>query len=166
MTPSSLPGSGATERYPSYGPSWQDYVFLHRGYGGCQMFPPQQLTRHGRSSSGTHRVPPAPPGNYPVIRLTSSPSTLPVHHPSASGRLPISLPTKRSQLVVEPQRTIAAWISNWPPLPAICSDIGNADYGSDDSSDLGCAEGTAPMSLKQTAFPLKQFCKKDWAAQL
>jgi len=46
------------------------------------------------------------------------------------------------------------------PLPAISYDEFDADYESDDSSDLGGAEGKAPTSLKQTEFSLKQFAKK------
>ena len=75
MTPSSLPGSGATQGYPSCGPSWQAYDFHQGKYGGPQMFPPQQFTGHGPSSPGAPRVPPALPGNNPGIRPTSSAST-------------------------------------------------------------------------------------------
>jgi len=47
-----------------------------------------------------------------------------------------------------------------PPLPEICYDEFDADAESDDSSDLGGAEGKAPISLKQTEFSLKQFAKR------
>ena len=47
-----------------------------------------------------------------------------------------------------------------PPLPGISYDEFNADAESDDSSDLGGAEGKAPISLKQTQFSLKQFAKR------
>jgi hypothetical protein len=47
-----------------------------------------------------------------------------------------------------------------PPLPEISYDEFDADYESDDSSDLGGAEGKAPISLKQTEFSLKQFAKR------
>jgi hypothetical protein len=46
-----------------------------------------------------------------------------------------------------------------PPLPEISYDEFDAEYESDDSSDLGGAEGKAPISLKQTEFSLKQFAK-------
>jgi hypothetical protein len=45
-------------------------------------------------------------------------------------------------------------------LPEISYDEFDADYESDDSSDLGGAEGKAPTSLKQTEFSLKQFAKR------
>jgi len=45
-------------------------------------------------------------------------------------------------------------------LPDISYDEFDADYESDDSSDLGGAEGKAPTSLKQTEFSLKQFAKR------
>jgi len=47
-----------------------------------------------------------------------------------------------------------------PPLPEISYDQYDGDYESDDSSDLGGAEGKAPISLKQTKFSLKQFAKR------
>jgi hypothetical protein len=36
----------------------------------------------------------------------------------------------------------------------------DAEYGSDDLSDMGRAEGKAPIRLKQTEFFLKQFAKR------
>jgi hypothetical protein len=45
-------------------------------------------------------------------------------------------------------------------LPDISYDQYDADYESDDLSDLGGAEGKAPISLKQTEFSLKQFAKR------
>jgi hypothetical protein len=47
-----------------------------------------------------------------------------------------------------------------PPLPEISYDELDADYKSDDSSDLGGAEGKVPISLKQTKFSLKQLANK------
>jgi hypothetical protein len=61
---------------------------------------------------------------------------------------------------VEPRRTDIAGIADLPPLPEISYDQYDADYESDDSSDLGGAEGEAPISLKQTEFSLKQFAKR------
>jgi len=123
------------------------------------MFPPQQFTGQGPSSPGAPRVPPALPGNIPVIRPTSSASTPYGQLPGAPGRLPICLPTKRFQPAAEPRRTDVAGIADLPPLPEISYDKFDADFESDDSPDLGRAEGKAPNSLKQTEFSLKQFAK-------
>jgi hypothetical protein len=161
MTPSSQPSSGgATQGYQSYGPSWQGYDFPLGGYGGPQVFPPQQFTGQGPSSPGAPRVPPAPAANNPVNRPTSSSSTPYGQLPGAPGRPPISLPTKRFQPAAEPRRTDVAGIADLPPLPEISYDEFDADAESDDSSDLGGAEGKAPISLKQTEFSLKQFAKR------
>jgi hypothetical protein len=46
------------------------------------------------------------------------------------------------------------------PLPAISDDEFDSDYESDDSSDLGRAEGNALISLKQTEFSLKQIANR------
>ena len=124
------------------------------------MFPPQQFPGQGPSSPGAPRVPPALPGSIPVIRPTSSASTPYGQLPCAPGRPPISLPTKRFQPAAEPRRTDVAGIADLPPLPEISYDEFDADYESDDSSDLGGAEGKAPISLKQTEFSLKQFAKR------
>jgi len=94
MTPSSQPSSGATEGYARYGPPWQGYDFPQGGYGGPQMFPPQQFAGQGLSSPGAPQVPPALPANIPVIRPTSSASTPYGQLPGAPGRPSISLPTK------------------------------------------------------------------------
>jgi len=159
MTPSSQPSSGATEGYASYGPQWQGYDFPQGGYGGPQMLPTQQFTGQGPSSPGAPRVPPALPGNIPVIQPTSSSSTPYGQLPGAPGRPPMSLPTKRFQPAAEPRWTDVAGIADLPPLPEIAYDELDADYESDDSSDLGGAEGKAPTCLKQTEFSLKQFAK-------
>ena len=148
MTTSSEPSSGATQGFPGYGPSWQAYDLLQGGYEGPQMLAQPQFTRHGPSSPGTPRVPSAPPGNNPVIALTSSASTAQGQHPGASGRPPICLPTERCQPAVEPMRTDVTRIADLPPLPEIPDDEYNADYEIDDSSDLGWAKGKAPISLK------------------
>ena len=120
MTQSSHPSSGgATQGYQSDGPSWQEYNFPQGGYGGPQMFPPQQFTGQGLSSPGTPRVPPAPAGNHPVNRPTSSSSTPYGQIPSAPRRPLISLPTKQFQLVAELGRIDVAGIADLPPLPEI-----------------------------------------------
>jgi len=152
MTPSSQPSSGATQGYASYGPPWQAYDFPQGGYGGAQMFPPQQFTGQRPSSPGAPRVPPALPGNIPVIRPTSSPSTLYGQLLVAPGRPPISLPTKWFQPAAEPCRADVAGIADLPPIPEISYDEFDAEYERVDSSDLGGAEGKALISLKQTEF--------------
>ena len=53
-----------------------------------------------------------------------------------------------------------AGIADLPSLPEISYDEFDADAESDDSSDLGGAEGKAPISLKQTEFSLKKFAKR------
>ena len=159
MTPSSQPSSGATQGYVSYGPPGQGYNFPQGGYGAPQMFPPQRFTGQGLSSPGAPRVPPALPGNIPVIWPTSSASTPYGQLPGPPGRPPISLPTKRFQPAAEPRRTDVAGIADLPPLPEISYDEFDADYENDDSSDLGGSKGKAPISLKETEFSLKQFAK-------
>jgi len=47
-----------------------------------------------------------------------------------------------------------------PPLADISYYQYDADYESDDSPDLGGAEGKASISLKQTEFSLKQFATR------
>ena len=163
MTPSSQPSSGATREYPSYGPPWQGYDFPQGGYGGPQMFPPQQFTGHGPSSPGAPRVLPAPPGNIPVIQLTSSTSTDPGQLPGATGRPPIGLRTKRFRPAAETRMTDVTVIADLPPLPEISYDEGDANYESDDTSDLGGAKGKASISLMRTEFSLKH-CAKGWGS--
>jgi len=53
-----------------------------------------------------------------------------------------------------------AGIADLPPLPEISYDKFDADAESDDSSDVGGAEGKAAISLKQMEFSLKQFAKR------
>jgi len=163
VTPSSQPSTTATQGYPSYGPSLQASDFTQGGYGGRQMFPPQEFRGHGRSAPGTPRVPPAPPRNNPVIWPTSSSSSAPGQLPGAPGRPPISLPTEQFQPSAEPCRTDVAQNATFPPLPEISCDENDADYESNDPSDLGGAEANAPISLEQTEFSLKQFAK--WMGQ-
>jgi hypothetical protein len=89
---------------------------------------------------------------------------LPQHHmdniPGAAGRPPMMLPTKRLQPAAELCRTDVAGIAHLSPVPGISNDIFDADYESDDSSDLGGAQCQAPTSLKQMEFSLKQFAKR------
>jgi len=160
MTPSAQPSSGATQAYPSYGPWWQAYDFPQGGYGGPQMFPPQQFTGHGLSSPGAPRVRLTPPVNYPVIRPTSSASTARGQLCGAEGRPPISLPTTVFEPAVELSRRDVAGIAGLPPVPEISYDEYDADYESHNSSYMGGAKGKAPISLNQTEFSLKQFAKR------
>jgi len=67
---------------------------------------------------------------------------------------------KRFQPGAEPRRTDVAGIADLPSFPEISYDEFDADAESDDSSDLGGAEGKAPISLKQMEFSLKQFAKR------
>ena len=94
MTKSSQQRSGATEEYPSYGPSWDAYDFPLGGFCGPQMFPLQQFPAHGLSSPHAPQQLPAPPYNNPVIWLTSSVFTTPGQLRSVPGKSPISLPAK------------------------------------------------------------------------
>ena len=106
-------------------------------------------------------MPPGPSGNNPVNRPTSSSSTPPPGSPAgAPGRPPNSLPTERFLPPVEPRKTVFARIVDLPPLSEISYDQYDADDESDNSLDLGCAEGKPPISLKQTKFSLKQFAKR------
>ena len=125
------------------------------------MFPHPQFPGQRPSSPDAPRVPPGPPGNHPVNQRTSSSLTPPPQPPSdVPGRHRISLPTKRFQLPVEPQKTDVAGIADLPPLPEMSYDEYNAADEVDDSSDLGGAEGNPPISLKQTELSLKQFAKR------
>jgi len=90
MTPTLQSSSRATQGYPSCGPSSQGYDVPQGGYGGCQMFPPQQFTGQGPSSPDASGVPLAPCGKIPVIRPTSSTSTPYGQIPGAPGRPPLA----------------------------------------------------------------------------
>jgi len=105
-------------------------------------------------------VPPALPRNNLVIRPTSFASMQYGQLPGAHGRPPISLPTKQFRPAAEPRSADVAGIADLPPLPEILYAEFNADYESNNSSDLGGTKGKAPISLKQTEFSLKQFAKR------
>jgi len=125
------------------------------------MFPPQQFPRQEPSSPGAPRVPLGPPGNHPVNLPTSSSSTLSPQPPAvAAWRHAISLPTKRFQPPAEPYKTDVVGITDMLPLPGLSYMESDAAEVSDDSSDLGGAEGKPPISLKQTELSLKQFAKR------
>jgi hypothetical protein len=53
-----------------------------------------------------------------------------------------------------------AGIADLPPLPEISCDKLDTHAESDDSLDLGGADGKAPTRLNQTEFSLKQFAKR------
>jgi len=180
MTHSAQPTTSTRKGYPSYGPPWQGYDLHQGGYGESQIFPTPQIPGQRPSSPGAPRVPPEPPENHPVNRPTSSRSNPPSEPPSgASSRPLICLSTKRFQLPAELPKTDDASIAELPPSPGMSHDDCDADDESDDSSDLGGAEGKLPVSLKQTEFSLKQFgkrmghanyswfnkCKKIWLAR-
>jgi len=156
MTHSLQPTTSASQGYPTYGPQWQGYDLHQGGYGGSQMFPPPQIPGQGVSSPLGPRVPPGPPEYHAQNRLTSS-SLNPAPEPSscAARRPPISHPTKRFQPPAEPLKTDVAIIAELLPLPEMSYDNYDLDDESDDSSDLGGAEGKPPISLKQTEFCLK-----------
>lgn len=77
------------------------------------MIPPQQFTGQGQSPPDASRVLPAPCGNSPVSRPTSSGSTPPVQLSGFPGRLPLNLPTKQFQLATELLRTDVAGIADF-----------------------------------------------------
>jgi len=161
MTHSLQSTISTSQGYPSsYGPPWQGYGLHQGGYGGFQMFPPPQFPGEGPSSPGAPRVPPGPPGNHPVNWPTSSSLTPPRQPPAgAPGRHPISLPTKWFQPPVEPRKVDGVGIMDLPPLPGISYDDYNAADESNDSSDLGVAEGKPPITLKEMEFSLKPVAK-------
>ena len=103
---------------------------------------------------------PAPPGNNPVIRATSSTSTAPGQLPGAPGIPPISLPTEQFQPAAELCKVDVSGIAHLPKLTEISYDKYSGDDESDYSSDLGGAESQSPISLKQTKFSLNQFAKR------
>ena len=70
---------------------------------------------------------------------------------------PLASRTKRFQPPAEPRKTHVAGIADLPPLPELSYDRYDAAEESDDTLDLGGAEGRPPISLKQREFSLKQF---------
>jgi hypothetical protein len=67
---------------------------------------------------------------------------------------------KRFRLAAKPCRIDVTGIADSPLLPEISYDEFDSDYESDDSLDLGMAEGKAPISLKETEFSLNQYAKR------
>jgi len=122
------------------------------------MFPPSQILGQGLSSPGTPRVPPGPPEIHPVNWPTSSGPNFAAEPPSSAHRRPpISLPKTRFQPPVELWKTEVVMYAESPPLPEMSYINYDIADESVDLSNLGSAEGTLPISLKQTEFSLKQF---------
>jgi hypothetical protein len=64
----------------------------------------------------------------------------------------------------ELRRPDVAGIPDLPSLPVIFNDQCNADEESDDSLDLGRAEGVSPNQLVANRILRKAICQKDGAA--
>jgi len=124
------------------------------------MLPPHKFTWHGPSSPGTPQVPRAQPWKNPGFWPTSSPSIAPGQHPSAPGTPSNSLPMKGYEPAAEPCRTDVPGIADLPLSPWISFDESDADHQNNNTSELGVAEGNAPIRLKQMEFSLMQFDKK------
>jgi hypothetical protein len=124
------------------------------------MFPPQRLTRQGPSSPGAPRVPPALPEHIPVIRPTSLSPTPYGQVTGAPGRPLMNLQRKSFPLAAEQCRADVARIADLPLLREIAYDEFDADYDSDNSSDLRRAPGKAPIILQRTEFSVKQFATR------
>jgi len=137
-------------------------IYLHKGvYSGSEMFPPSQIAEQGPSPPGPQRVPPGQPQNHPVNQPTSSRSNPPPEPPSGTPRRPpIGHSIKQFQPPSELQKTNISRIADFPPLLEMAYHDYDGDDGSDNSSDLGGAEGKLPISLKQTEFPWKPFTKR------
>jgi hypothetical protein len=90
---------------------------------------------------------------------------LPVLHkdnfPAHLGDPPICLRKKHFQLAAETQRTDVAGIADLPPLPDICYDEYDADYESDNLSDLGLGGRQRLNQLKVNKIFLDAICQMD-----
>jgi hypothetical protein len=104
-------------------------------------------------------VPSALCKNNPVIQPTSSSSTAPGQIPGAPGRPTIRITRKHYLPAAELRRKDVAGTPDLHSLPEISYDEYDPDGENDDTSDLGLAQGKAPISLKQTESSLKQFAK-------
>ena len=109
---------------------------------GLKCSPPPECSEQGPLFPVAPRV---PPGlletnrvNWPISFTSDPPPGPPT---GAHGGTPISLPMKSFQPPVEPPITDVAGIGELPPLPEISYDDYDADDRSDDSSELGGAEG-------------------------
>jgi len=161
MTHSSQPTTSASRGYSSYVPQWQRYNLHQRRYGESQMFPRPQFSGQGPSSPCALRVPPGLLEINSVKRpITSSANPPPGPASATPARPPICLLIKGYQPPVEMRNTEVAGIVDLPPLLEISYANYYVDHESDDSSDLGGAEGKLPIRLKQTEFSLKQFAKR------
>jgi hypothetical protein len=147
MTPHSQPSTGATERYLTNSPLWQAYAFSQQCYGGPQMFPPHQFTGHGPWFSGAPVVPPAPPRNKPIIRLTSSSSAASGWLPQAPVRPHICCRRNWFQPAAKRRWTDVTRIADLPPFTDSSYDMDHPDIKSNSSLGLGGAQGKVPISL-------------------
>jgi len=112
--PGTLPRSGATQGYLSYGTLLQAYQFLQASCGGPHMVPHPQFTSQGLSSIGAPQVPQALLGINPIIWLRASPANPPGHHSTAPIRYCIMLPMNRFQPAADLGHTDDIEISNLP----------------------------------------------------
>ena len=125
------------------------------------MLPAPESPGQAPSSQGAPGVSPGPPGNQLVNQPSSSSSTPPPQpHFGPHERHAISLRTKKFQPPAHLPKTHVAGIADLPPFTELSNDKYDVAVESDDSSDLGGAEGKPPISLKQTEFSLKQFAKR------
>lgn len=139
----------------------QGYDLHEGGCGGSQILSPPQYSELGLSAPGAPRVPAGLPHSNQVNSLISSSSNSPSGLPStATGRPPISLPTKTVQPAKEPQDTDVTGIVHMPSLLVISYHNYDSDDKRDDSFDLGGTQGKSPISLKQTEFSMNPFAKK------
>lgn len=164
MTPSLQTSPGTTKRYLSHVLQWEPYDFPKAGYRGLQIFPAEQFTGYGLSSSGTLQMSPALPGsNLVVTWLTSFASTPLGQHSGNLHGLPISLAIKHYQPAEEPYSTDNARISDSPPLPGILYYTYYTDYKRDYLSNIRCVQTNASIGRKPMQFSLKLFAK--WMGQ-
>jgi len=129
------------------------------------MIRPLQTPGERLSSPDTLRVSPGLAEYNSVNWATLCGSNPPPEHQSSAPRRPlISLPMTKSQLPAEPRKTDVAGFVDLASLPGMSYYNYDADDESDDSLDLGGAEGKPPLSLKQSEFTLKQFANRMWQA--
>jgi hypothetical protein len=125
------------------------------------MFPPQLFPWHGLLSLGTLRVPPGPPGNHLVNSPASTSSTPPPGLPcSTPGIPPNSLPVTRFKPSAELRSPDVSRSARLPQLQNIFYTLYDAVDDSDDSLDIGGAEGNWLLSLMRAKLSLNKFAKR------